>query len=167
MHRRDLLAAGTAAALATTAAPAFASGGESKDDGPAHTNLSGVGLPVIFEGRLRNYVFVSVELTLGDDAKADEMRAKEPFIRDALVRAAHRAPFTLADDWTKVNELQVNAAVMAIAKVLVGEGKVTASRVVVQTPRRVTGIRSPSTYVEETITVGQDAELTDVLAATH
>jgi hypothetical protein len=55
-------------------------------------NISGVGLPVIAEGRLRNYVFVSMRLHLGGSATVESMRGKEAYLRDALVRAGHRTP---------------------------------------------------------------------------
>lgn len=139
MRRRDLIAAGTVVALALPASAALASEDTAPAEGPA-MNIAGVGLPVIVEGRVKNYVFVTVKLHLGGEATAETMRPKDPFFRDALVRTAHRAPFTIADDWTKLNETAINAAVMAIGIVVAGRGSVVRSEVLIQTPRRRTGV---------------------------
>ncbi len=41
-----------------------------------------------------NYVFVIVRINLTTTANAAQLREKEPFFRDALVRAGHRTPFS-------------------------------------------------------------------------
>ena len=111
MRRRDLIAAGTAAALAATASAAGASETPATAEGLA-LNIAGVGLPVIVGGRIRNYVFVTVKLYLGNGQTPEAMRARDPFFRDALVRTGHRAPFVLPGDWTRLNETAINAAIM-------------------------------------------------------
>lgn len=140
MRRRDLIAAGTAAALAATAT------GSSASDTPAPEgaalNIAGVGLPVIVGGRIRNYVFVTVRLYLGEGQTPETMRPKDPFFRDALVRTGHRAPFVIPGDWTRLNETAINAAIMAMAPIIAGRGAVTRSEVLMQSPRRLTGIRA-------------------------
>ena len=86
-------------------------------------------------------MFVTVRLTLGSGATPELMRAKEPFFRDALVKAAHRTPFVVADDWTVVNATAVCATVMRLAPGIAGAGKIARAEVVIQTPRRRTGVR--------------------------
>lgn len=141
MRRRDLIAAGTALALAAPAGRVMASDkAETPSEAPT-VNIAGVGLPVIAGGRIRNYVFVTIRLHVGGGQTLETVRAKDPFFRDAIVRTAHRAPFTLANDWTKLNETAINAAVMAIANVVI-PGGVTQSEVLIQTPRRRTGVQS-------------------------
>ena len=143
MRRRDLIAVGTAVALAAPASRVLASDkAEAPSEAPT-VNIAGVGLPVIAGGRIRNYVFVTIRLHVGGGQTLETVRAKDPFFRDAIVRTAHRAPFTLADDWTKLNETAINAAVMAIANVVVGHGGVVRSEVLMQTPRRRTGVLQP------------------------
>jgi len=141
MRRRDLIATGTVVALAAAASSALASESEAPAEG-ATLNIAGVGLPVITEGRLRNYVFVTVKLTLGPDATAETLRGKDPFFRDALVRAAHRVPFVVPGDWTRLNENAINAAVVAIANVVSGHGSVVKSEVLMQVARRRTGMHT-------------------------
>jgi hypothetical protein len=141
MRRRDLIAAGTTVAVAAVAAPAFASEPEAPKEALA-VNLVGVGLPVIADGRVRNYVFVTVRVTLGPNGTLDGVRAKDAYFRDALVRASHRTPFTAGNDWTRLNENAVNAAVMAIANVVCGPGAVIKSEVLIQAPRRRSGMQT-------------------------
>lgn len=136
MRRRDLLAA--SAILTAVAAPAAASD-RAPAPGPA-LNISGVGLPVISGGRIRNYVFVSLRLHLGGSATPETMRPKEAYLRDALVRAAHRTPFTVADDWTRLDGAALSASLMRSAATIAGRGLVTRVEIISQAPRRRTGV---------------------------
>lgn len=144
MLRRDVITLATTAAALAAASPVLASGGGGKPEGEtgaATVNIAGVGLPVTSNGRIRNYVFVTVKVHLGAGTTIEAMRAKDPFIRDALVRTAHRVSLAMPNDFTRMNENAINAAVMAIANVVVGHGGVTASEVLMQTPRRRTGVQ--------------------------
>ncbi|QTC92908.1 hypothetical protein [Brevundimonas goettingensis] len=141
MRRRDLIAAGTAVALSApviAATPALASAPK-KEEGaePADKTVSirAVGLPVIVEGRIRNYVFVNLKLHLAPEPKVEDIQNKEAFFRDALVRTGHGAPFTLPDDWNKLSDNKINAALMAIAEVVVPHAIIKAE-VTNQIPRR-------------------------------
>ena len=150
MRRRDLIAAGTAVALSgpMLASASSASASDKKAEGEAVVapaiNLPPVGLPVIVDGRIRNYVFITLKLHLGGEATAETMRPKQPFLKNALVRTAHTAPFTMADDWTKLSENKIDAAMMAIAGV-VAPHSVTSCEVLTQVPRRRTGMTPAST----------------------
>ncbi len=139
MRRRDLIAVGTVAALAATASAASASETPPPAEGLA-LNIAGLGLPVIVGGRIRNYVFVTVKLYLGGGQTPETFRAKDPFFRDALVRTAHRVPFVVPGDWTRLNENAINAAMMAMAPIIAGKGSVVRSEVAMQAARRRTGV---------------------------
>ena len=142
MRRRDIFALGTLAIAATAATtPAAASSDAPAAAGGASLNIAGVGLPIITDGRIRNYVFVTIRLTLGAGHTPEQMRAKEPYYRDALVRAAHRTPFVLTDDWTRVDDAAINAWLLRTAPQISGPGSITAAEVALQTPRRRTGVR--------------------------
>ena len=151
MRRRDLIAAGTAVALSgpIVAASSSARASEKKKaegEPPVDhsVNLSPIGLPVIVDGRIRNYVFITLKLHLGEEATAEAIRAKQPFLKDALVRTGHTAPFTMPDDWATLSENKINAAMMAIAEV-VAPHSVTACEVLTQVPRRRTNMTPAST----------------------
>lgn len=139
MDRRRLLAL---AGLAATALPtAVEAGGPAADETGAVMNLPALGLPVIADGRLRNYVFVTLRLILFPGQNPQTVRPREPYLRDALVKAAHRTPFTVADDWTRLNARAVAVSVINSCPEMVGRGVVRRVEVVRQTPQRRTGIR--------------------------
>lgn len=118
------------AALASSDAPAA----------PAALSIAGLGLPVIEGGRLRNYVFVALRLELGAGKTVEQMRPKEAFFRDALVKAAHRTPFTVPGDWTRLDERALSAALVSASVAISGRGSVRRVEVVSQSPRRRTGM---------------------------
>ena len=137
MRRRDLLAA--TAVLSASAPAALA------EDAPAagaSLSMPGVGLPIIAGGRLRNYVFVSLRLHLGGSATPETMRAKEAYLRDALVRAGHRTPFVVADDWTRIDPAALSASLIRSAATIAGRGSVTRVEIVSQAPRRRAGVQT-------------------------
>jgi hypothetical protein len=139
MRRRDLIAASIAAPVAAAATTTRA------DERPAtgaSLGIAGVGLPIISGGRLRNYVFVSLRLHLGGSATPESMRPKEAYLRDALVRAGHRTPFVVADDWTRIDATALSASLMRAAVPIAGWGAVTRVEVISQAPRRRTGVAS-------------------------
>ncbi|MBX9614538.1 MAG: hypothetical protein K2X25_02985 [Caulobacteraceae bacterium] len=143
MRRRDLFTVGTLALAGAAATASSASAGEPAAPKPVlPLDIAGIGLPIISEGRIRNYVFVTVRLTLGEGHTPDSLKSKVPYFRDALVRAAYRTPFVVANDWTRINDAAVNAMLMAAAPTLAGPGAVTRVEVALQSPRRRTSIRS-------------------------
>lgn len=139
MRRRDLIAASLAMPALGTASRASA---EDKPAAGGSLSVAGVGLPVISGGRIRNYVFVSLRLHLGGSATPESMRPKEAFLRDALVRAGHRTPFVVEDDWTRLDAAALSASLMRSAARIAGRGSVTRVEVVSQAPRRRTGVRA-------------------------
>ena len=107
---------------------------------PAALSIAGLGLPVIEGGRLRNYVFVSLRLELGAGKTVEQMRPKEAFFRDAIVRAAHKTPFTVAGDWTRLDDRALSAALISASTAIAGRGSVRRVEVVAQNPRRRSGM---------------------------
>lgn len=138
MRRRDLIALSAALPALSAAESALAG-----DERPAGVSLSisGVGLPVIAGGRIRNYVFVSLRLHLGGSATPENMRPKEAFFRDALVRAGYRTPFLVADDWTRLDEAALSASLMRSAAAIAGRGAITRVEIISQAPRRRIAVR--------------------------
>jgi flagellar basal body-associated protein FliL len=106
-----LLAAGPAAAA-------------EKQTRPQTYQIETVALPVIVNGKLLNYVFVSIRLDLMPEANANAVRDKEAFLRDDLVRAGHRTPFTRLDDYTRVDENKVRAELARYAATVIPPGTI-------------------------------------------
>lgn len=123
MRRRDLIGASGPSRRDSAAAA-------------APVSLAALGLPVIADGRIRNYVFVNLRLHLAPDADPARVRAKEPYFRDALVRAGHRTPFTVAGNWSRLDGEAIVRSVMGAATRLVGPRVVRRVEIVSQTPRR-------------------------------
>ncbi len=134
---RHLLAA---AVLALAAGPAMAGEGGKPMVGQ-YVDLAPVALPIVEGGKLRNYVFVSLRLNLAPSADPTKLREKGPYFRDALVRAGHRRPFTVAGDLTRIDEAALKATMMRECAAIVGPGVVISVQFSSPpTPQRRTGL---------------------------
>ncbi|QUD88977.1 hypothetical protein [Phenylobacterium montanum] len=97
--------------------------------------LSPVALPVVADGRIANYVFVSVKVWLNPGYDAFALRDKEPYFRDALVRVGHRTPFVVKGDYNRIDEAKLRAAMQREAGAIIGPAAVRSIQVVSQTPQ--------------------------------
>jgi len=109
---------------------------EAKGDVGQYVDLQPVGMPIVVNRQLVNYVFVYVRINLTSGANVSRLREKEPFFRDALVRAGHRAPFTLASDLGQVDVPRLTAALTREAIAIAGPGQIRSVVVTSQAPRR-------------------------------
>lgn len=135
------------------ASPALASGkpkekekgkeGEDQKDVGQYVDLSSVAIPIVVSGQIVNYVFVTVRLNLTTQASSSKLRAKAPYFRDALVKAAHRTPFTKADNYLVVDEGKLKSALMREAAAIAGPGNVREIVITSQTPKRRLGVPKP------------------------
>jgi hypothetical protein len=136
-----LRAAAIATAILLAATPALAAGGgggeakKPKTDVGQYVDLAPLGLPIVVDGRLVNYVFVYVRINLTGHANTSQWRAREPIFRDALVRAGHRTPFTLKDDYQKIDTGKLSATLQREAVRIAGPGVVQSVVVTSQAPR--------------------------------
>lgn len=141
MIRRPLA---IAAALLAVAGQAVAAAPEKpKASDGQYVDLAPVALPIVVEGQLINYVFVSARLQLTPSADAAKLRAKEPFFRDALVRAGHKTPFTNPNDYTVVDVPRLQAVLLRDATAIAGGKGVKGVVVLSQTPKRRLGLPKP------------------------
>jgi hypothetical protein len=109
-----------------------------------YVDVSPTALPILWHGRLVNYVFVKVRVMLAPNLNASDFRVKEPFHRDALVRIGYRTPFVVHGDLTKVDEPALRRAMLAEAIRILGPRTVTGITVPMQTPQRLSGLpKSP------------------------
>jgi len=112
MRRRALLMSLPLAFLGAAVAHAEETG--------QYVDLAPVAMPVAANGRLVNYVFVYVRINLTPQADVTRLRDKEPYFRDALVRAGHRTPFTRPDDYTRLDEGRLKATLFREAIAIAG-----------------------------------------------
>jgi hypothetical protein len=146
MYTRRLIRAGLAALV--IAQCGFATSGQSaeppKPDVDPAVTLSPVALPIIVDGRLANYIFVTVKIKLTRSADEAALRDKEPYFRDALVRAAHRTPFVLHYDYNHVDAGRLRAVMLREAGAISGPNTIRDIVVVDQTPQhRIPSPRPP------------------------
>lgn len=129
------------------AAPAMASEEKKpeKADIGQYVDLASVALPIVVSGQLVNYVFVSVRVVLTSSANPAKLRTREPFFRDALVKAAHRTPFTNDADYTTIDLPRLQAAMLREAIAIGGRENVKAITILSQTPKLRAGLPKPKT----------------------
>ena len=135
MRRRDLALLPLLLAL-----PVSGRAAEPTVDDGQYIDISPVALPVAQGTHLINYVFVSARVNLSSSADVTKLRDKEPFLRDALVRAGHRTPFTQDNDYTRIDEGKLKAALWRDAVAILGQRNVVSVAVISQTPKQRTGI---------------------------
>jgi hypothetical protein len=142
MLRRTLLAA----LLAVPAATARAAEGKKDEKGDVgqYVDLQAVGLPIVVNRQLVNYVFVHVRINLTSGANVARLREKEPYFRDALVRVGHRTPFTLANDLGAVDVPKLTATLGREAAAIAGPGQIRSIVVTSQAPRRRARVPPPA-----------------------
>ncbi len=131
MTRRDLFRTACVASLLAFAAPqALAQEhGPASEGQPANekevarsVDLAGLVFPVFDEkGKLKNYLFVSARLLVAPDKDTWKYREQAHFIRDAVVRAAHRVSFNLKGDYKKLDEKVAATECLKAANEAVGE----------------------------------------------
>jgi len=95
--------------------------------------LSPLALPIVVEGRVLNYVFVTVKVDLRPSANAMALRDKEPVFRDALVRDAYRTPFVTPGNYNRLDEVKLKSVFFRDATVIAGAGQVVGIEVLNQT----------------------------------
>lgn len=141
MSRRLLLA--IACCLAASAANASAPPKEEKKNAPSALEMAPVALPVVVDGQVVNYVFATVKINLSATADLAKWRTREPYIRDAVVKTAHRSPFTRPDDYLSLDEARLKASVQREAAAVMGAKDIKAVVVVSQIPKKRTGVPRP------------------------
>ena len=128
-----------AAVLSAFAGQALASAPKKKD-GEAEPDptvkIQPFAVPIIENNRLINYIFVNLTLKMAHGVPVTAFADKEPQLRDAIVRAAHRTPFTRVDSYNEVDAAKLQTVVLREAVVLVGKGKVASVEITKQIARK-------------------------------
>ena len=140
MRRFRLIAAAFAL---LTAAPALASAEEAVPAPTATVLMSPLALPVVVDGRLINYVFVTIRIGLSAKADPIRLRAMEPFFRDALVREGYRNPFVRQDDYTALDDDRLKATLLRDANMLAGAGSVSSAQIIREQTQHSDGLPKP------------------------
>lgn len=135
MRFAALVAAALITGLSVSAEAADTKGKEKEAENLSYVSIAPVAVPVIVNGKVVNYVFVNVRIDLMPSANSMKLREREPFFRDALVRAAHRTPFTLPSDLTKIDEAKLKQAVYRDAVAIAGPNAIKGVSITSQAPK--------------------------------
>lgn len=138
---RRLTLSAIALLAVVSASPTLA--GEATKAAGQYVDLAPVALPVVLDNRVINYVFVSVRVNLTPGANAPKLQSKEPYFRDALVRAGHRTPFTRLDNFAVLDDAKLKATMYAAATAIAGSGNVASVSILSETPKRRSGFPAP------------------------
>jgi hypothetical protein len=126
--------------LLILAQPASAAEAPSKPSSAPFVDLQPVGLPAVVHGRLVNYIFVDIRLRLGRGVDPTRLQDQEPYLRDAVIRAATRTPFNPPEDGLRIDHNRLQAEVLHDAQAQFGPGKVVGIDIRSETPQRRTGV---------------------------
>jgi hypothetical protein len=116
--------AATPLALASPPAGGHGAADESPDEKEVarSVELGGLVFPVFDEkGKLKNYLFVNARMLVGPGKDPWKYREQAHFIRDAVVRAAHKTSFNMKSDPTKLDEKLAAAECLKAANEVVGQ----------------------------------------------
>ena len=103
-----------------------------------------VAMPIVVDGQLVNYVFVTIRLGLSPSADPVKLRAMEPYFRDALVRVGHRSPFVRADNYAVLDDIRLKAALLREATAIAGPGMVLSAQIIREQAMHYDGLPKPT-----------------------
>lgn len=143
--------AALACLLALTATSALASAPEKAEEKVVgqYVDIYPVAMPIVAEGQLINYVFVTIRLQLTATADASKWRAKEPYFRDALARLGHRTSFANTKDYASVDASRLTAAFQREAVAIAGKD-VKGVTITAQTAKQRLGLPKPGPIAPRT-----------------
>jgi hypothetical protein len=105
--------------LAMAAVPAAAAEEAKPADGPVSVELPQILAPMVVQGRLRGYAYLTIALTPAARDKVLLLREKVPFIQDAILREVNKGSIAKADDPGAVDIEATKARILArLGKVL-------------------------------------------------
>ena len=82
--------------------------------------------PVVVNGELQHYVFLSITLELTSDEHKNMMLEKIPYLQDAYLREVHRASVAKHNDPKVIDEEGLKDRLMRVSATVVGPGIVKA-----------------------------------------
>ena len=82
--------------------------------------------PVVVNGELDHYVFLSVTLELTDPAHKKLMLDKVPYLQDAFLRDVHQVSIAKENDPTVVDDAGLRERLLRVSATVVGEQVVKA-----------------------------------------
>jgi hypothetical protein len=121
---------------ALIATPAMAAGGAATIKIDPSIPLEPVAVPITENGKLVNYVFMSIKIILSPKADLYKLVGQEPYYRDALVRAGHRQSLGVPGDSNRVDEKLVKAVLKREAASFMDARMIADIEIVRQDPKK-------------------------------
>lgn len=128
-----MIASTLLAGLASASGPAKAKGGEEGEETSSRSmDAPYLAVPVIRNGQLVNYLFVSLRIEIAPGVDLWRTREQAHFLRDALIRVGHANDLADPSDGNVLNEARAlevyrAAAIQALGERAVGRISVVAS----------------------------------------
>ena len=129
--RRALLSGIVACAVFATTARAA-----DPEAGAPAVRLATVGIPVMENGEVVNYLFISIRINLTITAPEGKFRDMEPYFRDSLVRMSHKVSFGVPGHSDQLDVPRFTAAMMAEWSKITGPHMIKSIDVLSQNPKR-------------------------------
>ena len=126
------------------AGPALAGEGATPSPQNSTVLMSPLALPIVVDGQVVNYVYVTLRLGLSPRADAPKLRNMEPYFRDALVRAGYRTPFVRPDNYAALDDNKLKATILRDAAALAGPGLVVSVQIVREQAQHYSGLPKPA-----------------------
>ena len=98
--------------------------------------LAPVAVPITVDGKLVNYVFLSIKIMLSPKADLYRLVGQEPYYRDALVRAGHRQNLGVPGDPNRVDEALVKTVLKREAASFMDARMIASIQIVRQDPQK-------------------------------
>lgn len=133
------LLAGLASA-AGSAERAEAKGGEGEELSSRSMDAPYLAVPVVREGQLVNYLFVSIRIEISSGVDLWRTREQAHFLRDALVRASHAHDLSDPADINSLNEARALEVYRAAAIQALGERAIAGVSIVASYSSQGSGI---------------------------
>lgn len=109
-----------------------------EDESPNTVSVPLVAMPAVRDGKLADYVFVSVRLTLAEGRDSWAVHEQSHWIRDAIVRASHRVSVIAPDDLS-LDEARARAMIQEAVADVLGPGAVTSVSFATLNPQHLLG----------------------------
>jgi hypothetical protein len=115
--------------------PAYG-GAPKKDAGDPFVRISQVGIPVVVNNRVVNYVFVNIKIMLSPKGDMVKLQEKEPYFRDMVIKAAHKHDFMLDGRQDTLDEVKLNKVLSPQFSQLAGKGTIKTIVIITQAPKK-------------------------------
>ena len=137
-----MIASTLLAGLANASGQAKAKGEEAGEDQTSSRSMDApyLAVPVIRDGQLVNYLFVSIRIEIQNGVDLWRTREQAHFLRDALVRASHNADLSSPTDNNALNEARAIQVYRAAAIQALGEEAIGAVTIVATYSSQGSGI---------------------------